>query len=85
MASLARPPIRVTIDLDPDQLADLLTRAGTQRAREGLRRKFERQADPDDTLTAEERESRVASLVRAHMTELGRASGKARRTAVAQS
>jgi hypothetical protein len=82
MSSPARPPIRVTIDLDPDQLADLLARAGTHRAREGLRRKFEGQADPDDSLSPEERERRVDALVRSHMAKMGRASGKARRAAV---
>ena len=51
----------------------------TQAARAGFLRKFEREVDPDGTLSAEERQRRAEAARRAHMLRLAYASAKARR------
>lgn len=55
--------------------------AATAAARGGLRAKFEREADPDGTLTPEELEFRVQHLQKAHMLRMTLAAKKARRQA----
>lgn len=49
------------------------------RARRGLAARFEREADPDGALPAEERQRRAALLMRAHMLRLSERSAAARR------
>ena len=46
------------------------TKAGTAAAREGFRRKFEEQVDPDGTLAPDERYRRAKRAMRAHMMAL---------------
>ena len=53
--------------------------AATAPARRGLRAKFEREVDPDETLTLAERTRRVDDLMRAHMLRMSRASAAKRR------
>jgi hypothetical protein len=53
----------------------------TSAARSGLRARFEREADPDGTLTPEELEYRVGLLQKAHMLRMSLAAKKARRQA----
>ena len=53
--------------------------AATEPARRGLRAKFERDADPEHALSAQERAERAAQLMRAHMLRMSLASKKARR------
>lgn len=48
----------------------------TAPARSGFLARFEREADPDGTLSPEERERRANLLLRAHMLRLGRSAGK---------
>jgi hypothetical protein len=50
----------------------------TAPARRGLHARFEREVDPDGSLAPDERERRAASLMRAHMLRLSRASAAAR-------
>jgi hypothetical protein len=45
----------------------------------GLRRKFEREIDPDGTLEAADREARVDRAIRAHMIKLSARGVAARR------
>ena len=52
--------------------------AATAPARRGLRAKFEREADPDGFLNADERARRADSLMRAHMLRMTIAAKKAR-------
>lgn len=52
--------------------------AATAPAREGLRAKFARQADPDGTLDPRQLAQRVDSLMRAHMLRMSRAAKKSR-------
>ena len=49
------------------------------RARQGFRARFEREADPDGTLPAEERARRADLLFRAHMLRLAAKSAESRR------
>lgn len=49
------------------------------RARKGLVAKFEREADPDGTLSEAERQRRAALLLKAHMLRLSQRSAAARR------
>ena len=42
----------------------------TKPARDGLRARFEREADPDDRLTPDERAARADQLMRAHMLSM---------------
>ncbi len=53
--------------------------AATEPARRGLRAKFEREADPDGTLTPAERARRADHLMRAHMFRLSLAAAETRR------
>jgi len=53
--------------------------AGTAPARRAWLGRFEREADPDGTLTAEERSIRAQRLRRAYMRELALKSARARR------
>lgn len=53
--------------------------AATEPARRGLRARFERQVDPDQTLDPAERARRADALMAAHMLRLARQSAKARR------
>jgi hypothetical protein len=53
--------------------------AATAPARQGLRAKFEQQADPDGVLPLDERARRADALQRAHMLRLSQASARARR------
>ena len=53
--------------------------AATTAARGGLRAKFEREADPDGTLSPKELEFRVNHLMKAHMLRMTLAAKKARR------
>ena len=55
--------------------------AATEPARQGLRARFEREADPDGVLDAAERARPGHALMTAHMLRLARASAQARRTA----
>ena len=55
--------------------------AATDPARRGLRAKFEREADPDRTLSAQERARRADHLMQAHMLRMSRAAAQARRRA----
>ncbi|MGZ4641886.1 MAG: hypothetical protein ACXVX8_07155, partial [Blastococcus sp.] len=55
--------------------------AATAPGRRGLLAKFERQADPDGILDADERTRRAQALMTAHMLRLARESAKARRRA----
>lgn len=55
--------------------------AATTAARRGLRARFEREADPDGTLTPDELERRVDALQRAHMLRMSLKAQKARREA----
>jgi hypothetical protein len=50
----------------------------TQPARRGFMARFERQVDPDGTLTPQERQRRAESAMRAHMQRLALKSAKAR-------
>lgn len=52
--------------------------AATAPARRGMRAKFEREADPDGTLSPAERERRADQLMHAHMLRMALASAKAR-------
>jgi hypothetical protein len=51
----------------------------TKPARDGLRAKFEREADPDNTLPEAERARRADHLQRAHMLRMSLAAKRARR------
>jgi len=53
--------------------------AGTAPARDAFLSRFETEADPDGTLTAEERSIRAQRLRRAHMRELALQSAQTRR------
>lgn len=53
--------------------------AATAPARRGLRAKFEREADPDATLTPDERARRADQLMHAHMLRMSLAAARARR------
>lgn len=55
--------------------------AATAPARAGLRAKFAREIDPDESLPAAELERRVDSLMRAHMLRMSLAAKTARRKA----
>lgn len=55
--------------------------AATAPARSGLRAKFEREADPDGTLSPAERARRADSLMRAHMLRMSLAAKQGRRRA----
>jgi|SRR5690625_2637604 len=55
--------------------------AATEPARKGLRAKFEREADPDGTLSPAERERRVDDLMRAHMMRMSLKAKTSRRKA----
>jgi hypothetical protein len=55
-------------------------RAATEPARQGLRAKFEREADPEGVLDPAERARRADALMTAHMLRLARASAQARRS-----
>lgn len=55
--------------------------AATAPARRGLRAKFEREADPDGTLPAQERARQADQLMQAHMLRMSRAAAQARRRA----
>ena len=55
--------------------------AATAPARRGLRAKFEREADPDGALSAQERTRRADQLMHAHMLRMSRAAAQARRRA----
>ncbi len=55
--------------------------AATEPARRGLRAKFEREADPDGMLSAQERTRRADQLMHAHMLRMSRAAARARRRA----
>jgi hypothetical protein len=52
--------------------------AATEPARRGLRAKYEREADPDGTLSAQERARRADQLMQAHMLRMSRAAAQAR-------
>lgn len=52
--------------------------AATAAARTGLRAKFAREIDPDDTLAPAELERRVDQLMRAHMQRMSLAAKQAR-------
>jgi hypothetical protein len=52
--------------------------AGTAAARAGLRAKYAREIDPDNTLDPAERERRVDSLMRAHMLRMSLAAKASR-------
>lgn len=56
-------------------------REATKPARAGFMAKFEREVDPDETLSPTERAVRAKRLMKAHMSKLGRKSGQARRKA----
>jgi hypothetical protein len=53
--------------------------AATAPARRGMRAKFEREADPDGVLAADERARRADQLHYAHMLRMSRAAAQARR------
>lgn len=53
--------------------------AGTAAARQAFLDRFEREADPDGTLTPDERARRAAHLRRAYFSRLALKSAKARR------
>ncbi len=53
--------------------------AATEPARAGLRAKFLREADPDNSLPEAERERRADQLQRAHMLRMSLAAKRARR------
>jgi hypothetical protein len=53
--------------------------AATEPARRGLRAKFEREADPEGALSAQERARRADQLMQAHMLRMPRAAAQARR------
>ena len=55
--------------------------AATAPARRGLRAKFEREADPDGALSAQERSRQADQLMHAHMLRMSRAAAQARRRA----
>lgn len=55
--------------------------AATAPARAGLRAKFAREVDPDGTLSADELERRVDSLIRAHMLRMSLKAKQARQRA----
>jgi hypothetical protein len=55
------------------------TKAATAPARAGYRAKFERQADPQGTLSSAERALRADRLMRAHMLRLAAKSAESRR------
>lgn len=52
--------------------------AATAKAREGLRERFERQADPDGTLSPQERTYRADRLQQAHMARMSLRAAQAR-------
>jgi hypothetical protein len=53
--------------------------AATAPARRGLRAKFEREADPEGTLSSAERARRADGLMRAHMLRMALRSAESRR------
>jgi hypothetical protein len=53
--------------------------AATEPARAGLRARFEREADPDGTLSPDERARRADHLMRAHMLRMSLKAKNARR------
>ena len=53
--------------------------AATEPARDGLRARFEREADPDGTLSPDERARRADHLMRAHMLRMSLKAKNARR------
>lgn len=55
--------------------------AATEPAQRGPRAKFERDADPDGALSAQERAGRADQLMQAHMLRMSRAAAQARRRA----
>ncbi|MGD8214613.1 hypothetical protein [Aestuariimicrobium sp. Y1814] len=57
----------------------------TKPARQGLRRKFEREADPEGKLPQAELDYRVDQLMKAHMLRMTLAASKARREKRAKS
>lgn len=83
-----RNPVRKTTQKDRSTAGQIaaLTRwsrvddraEATKPAREGLRRKFEQQVDPDRTLPVAEREYRVNQLMKAHMLRMTLAAKRAR-------
>ena len=54
--------------------------AATRPARDGVRRRYERQVDPDNELDPAERARRADSALRAHMQRLAARSSIARRS-----
>jgi hypothetical protein len=89
--SSRKPPILVTLAFDPDEMA-LRGRIGahvthsrhdarelTAPAREAFLSKFERDVDPDEVLSLEERRRRAEHARRAHMARIARLSAIARR------
>jgi hypothetical protein len=87
----AHEPISVTLQFDPDEMsrrgrigAHALhsrydSRELTRPAREAFLSKFEREVDPDSTLSPEERLRRADHARRAHMARIARLSAIARR------
>lgn len=54
--------------------------ARTQPARDGLRARFERQVDPDDTMTPQQRSAAADAAMKAHFLRMAQASAAARRS-----
>jgi hypothetical protein len=91
MSRSTREPISITLQFDPDEMsrrgrigAHTLhsrydSRELTRPAREAFLSKFEREVDPDGTLSPEERQRRAEHARRAHMARIARLSAIARR------
>ena len=86
-----KPPVVVRLEFDPDEMA-LRGRIGahrlhamhdaretTAKARETFLNRFEREVDPDGTLSPEERRRRAEHAKKAHFARLARLSAEARR------
>ncbi len=88
---MSKPPIRVTVVFDPDEMArrgrlgacalhrryDAM--AITEKAREAFAAKFLAEVDPDRQLSQAEREKRATDARRRYFSWLGQRSAEARR------
>ena len=91
MSTPSRDPITVTLEFDPEEMsrrgrigahrlhATHDPRETTAKARETFLTQFEREVDPDGTLSLEERRRRAEHAKKAHFARLARLSAVARR------
>jgi hypothetical protein len=91
MSPPSRDPITVTLEFDPEEMsrrgrigahrlhATHDPRETTAKARETFLIQFEREVDPDGTLSPDERRRRAEHAKKAHFARLAHLSAKARR------